>query len=215
MKHKVVGWTDYDDSRKSAPVSYAKYCALVREIREKDYFFAGEDHQDRPYCAPVFNDGTKGILSRRGFGGCMADAHGYTDPYDYALFTESVFIKKGKYPKYTRLTADLFSPRADLVEIFEVEVDETTFNSIEDENCWEIVTDKRYDYLDVDDVIHFYNKGRILIKTVTNLDRDRKHDDEYYRRYTAMQDFDLSQQQRKKAQDDFMALPVYLTVKLK
>ena len=214
MKYKVVGWTDYEGGEiKSKPVTYAKYCALVAEIKEKGYFFSGEDHQDYFNCVPVFNDGSKGIMSRRGFAGCMADAHGYTGVYDYSLFTESMFIRRPKRPKYTPLTVDLFSPRSQLIEEFNVDLSPEDFEKVEKENLYETVSTNFFDFLETDDVINFRCEEKTVRKTVTFLDRDRKKDDEYYRRYSAMQNFRLSDKEREQAMKDFQALPVYLTVK--
>ena len=90
MKYKLIGWVGYDDTEfPDGEIDDEIYDAIVAEIREKKYVFSGEDHQDRYDCTPLFSNGKKYCFSRRGWGGVMAAAYGYTGQYDYALYTDA------------------------------------------------------------------------------------------------------------------------------
>lgn len=87
VQRKVIGWAsifsfpfanlvetdDEDDSH---------FSALVRDISECNYLFAGDEIE----LIPIFDDYTVLHLSSRMMGQAMALAHGYNDPMDYALF---------------------------------------------------------------------------------------------------------------------------------
>lgn len=104
---RVIGWTTGDWYKyfyNDEPLPDEAYQAVVDDIREHGYLFTGEDYQDSNYCTPVFNNYRMGNFSRRGFGGMMAEAHGHTDQYAYALYTDgwSIKEKKKKFPTGTK-----------------------------------------------------------------------------------------------------------------
>ena len=100
MKLKVIGWTSYDDNTYEAvEATNAIYNAVLDEVVKNDYLFSGYHHQEYDYCCPVLNTGKRVLFSQRGFGGLMAEAHGYNGVYDYSLFAYPVDMD----PKHFRL----------------------------------------------------------------------------------------------------------------
>ena len=215
MKYKVVGWTYYESPYKNTPVTYAKTKAVIEEIKEKGYFFSGEDHQERDNCVPVFNDGSKGIFSRRGFAACMAEAHGYTRVLDYARFTDRRFIARGRYPQYASIDKALFKSPSRLAQTFKITLSEEDYKILEEEKVCKILSIDKYDYLDIGDKIRVVAGDKSTLFTVRDLNRDRIHDDEYREKYRAMTNFDQLREDREKAVDIFYALPVYLKIWVK
>lgn len=74
--YKVVGWTwwsdcDYED----APLTDDVIDAVADEIREHDYSFGGDSHQNKSGCVPVLNTAQAVRCSMREWGGIMAIAH--------------------------------------------------------------------------------------------------------------------------------------------
>ncbi len=99
MKLKVIGWTYNDDYRyPEKDASYAVCEAIMDAIREGGYLFSGQDHQNLQEATPVLNDGHMYSFSQRGWGGVMAEAHGETDPMDYAGYAFFVDEKERKMP---------------------------------------------------------------------------------------------------------------------
>lgn len=79
MKYKVIGWTDYDNEKYPDFDEYggdygSAHSAVIDEIREKGYRFSGDYHQYGESGCPVLNDGTRFILSMRGWGALMSEA---------------------------------------------------------------------------------------------------------------------------------------------
>lgn len=123
MKYTVIGWTYYSDSNyPTVEPTFAINHAVIEEIKAKKYLFTGYHHQEYDGCVPVINTGEKVIYSRRGFGGVMAEAYGYTKTYDYAIFTDCVNPDKGfKLPK-EYVDDSLITTRKDITEIYNVDV---------------------------------------------------------------------------------------------
>ncbi len=101
MKLKVIGWTSYDNNcfAPARGASLAACSAIIDAIVNDGLCFTGEHMQERDGCVPVLNDGRKYIFSRRGFGGIMAEAHGYKGAYDYALFSDNYSFDDAVFPK--------------------------------------------------------------------------------------------------------------------
>ena len=136
MKYRVVGWTSYDDEStpdSTGSIGFAERNAIIDDIKANGYLFSGYDHQEMWDCAPVLNDGKKRCFSQRGWGGVMAEAHGYFGAYDYSLFTFGVNESHVKRPKNYFISDD-FTPEESLSEHFEIEVDEGIFALAEGRN---------------------------------------------------------------------------------
>lgn len=94
-KRQVIGWMTSpgfsaaflrkEDSEEE------EYDAVIRDIQQHGYLFAGEEHQDKEDEAvyPVLDDYRYHVFSRRGFGDLMAEAHGDFSEYGYARYTEA------------------------------------------------------------------------------------------------------------------------------
>ena len=104
MKYKVIGWTYYDNSdilTSNDPIGFAERSAIIDEIRKHGYLFSGWHHQESwRGVVPILNDGKKRCFSQRGWGGIMAEAYGYTEDYDYAVFSfqQSVADTELRFP---------------------------------------------------------------------------------------------------------------------
>ncbi len=72
----VVGWTDYDSEYFPAcTLTDEVYQAVADEVRDKNYLFGGNSHQDYSGCCPVLNNGCKAAFSCRGWGLVIAMAY--------------------------------------------------------------------------------------------------------------------------------------------
>lgn len=83
---KVVGWTDYITHFREAQNDDEEMEALLKEIRDNGYQFAGDDHEDHPHGAPVLSNGKIMRFSWRGWGGVIAMAKDWKGNYDYSLW---------------------------------------------------------------------------------------------------------------------------------
>ncbi len=84
---RVIGWSTmftypFVEIREAEDENDEHFTALIRDISDCDYLFAGDEIE----LFPVFDDYTVLRLSARTMGQAMALAHGYNDPMDYALF---------------------------------------------------------------------------------------------------------------------------------
>lgn len=176
MKYRVVGWTDYDSDivpEARGRIGYAECCAIIDEIKKHGYLFSGWDHQECLYCVPVLNDGKKRCFSQRGWGGIMAEAYGYTDPYDYSLFTfyESIDPEKVKKPS-GGFCSKSFTPETDLCECFSLSVEESVFRRVETENPFYLDETDTLRYLDAGDTLTLCLGDEMLAFSVTGVDRN-------------------------------------------
>lgn len=136
MKYRVVGWTSYDDASvedSGNSIGFAERNAIIDDIKAHGYLFSGYDHQEMLDCAPVLNDGKRRCFSQRGWGGVMAEAHGYFGAYDYSLFTFGSSDEYSKRPS-EYFFAEGFTPEENLEEHFEIEVDESIFAHAKSQN---------------------------------------------------------------------------------
>ena len=121
MKLKVIGWTYYGTQLPQGKLGWAARNAIIDDIKEHGYLFSGWAHQEGNFCAPVLNDGKIYRFSQRGWGGVMAEAHGYTGRMDYTLFAFAGDRKKEIRPDggYDQRK---FEPQGSLNERFELSV---------------------------------------------------------------------------------------------
>ena len=128
MKYRVVGWThweswDVEDS--GSTIGFAERNAIIDDLIKHQYSFSGYEHQEMDCCAPVLNDGKKRTYSQRGWGGVMAEAHGMTEPMDYAAFSFGSG-HGSKYP-YDEFDPSEFEPEEDLNEEITLAVSDILF----------------------------------------------------------------------------------------
>lgn len=176
MKYRVVGWTEYDGDDvpdTNGHIGYAECSAIVDDIKENSYLFSGWDHQESFCCVPVLNDGKKRCFSQRGWGGIMAEAYGYTGPYDYSLFTfyESIDPEKVKKPRCGFCSCG-FTPEVDLSECFSLAVDEAVFRRAEMDDPFRIDETEALRYLDVGDTLTLEFGNEALTLFVTGIERN-------------------------------------------
>ena len=73
----VVGWTDsWNDNYPTVAFTTEKHRALVERIRKRRYNFSYQMLQFNPYSTPVYNDGTKSLLSKSEWDQVLTDAYG-------------------------------------------------------------------------------------------------------------------------------------------
>ena len=85
---RVIGWTNFENDYPNLDGSNirtfkAARKAVIKEIREQGYRFAGDAHQYAENCCPVLNSGECLRLSYRSWGALMAEALGETGPMAY------------------------------------------------------------------------------------------------------------------------------------
>ena len=86
---RVVGWADYDsDKYESEPITDEVFFAVAREVKDKEYLFGGDAHQDKSDCAPILSTGRMARFSTRNWGMVIAIAYDERLPdgkYNYML----------------------------------------------------------------------------------------------------------------------------------
>ena len=128
MTYRVVGWThweSYEVEDSGNTIGFAERNAIIDDLIKHQYNFSGYDHQEMDCCAPVLNDGKKRTYSQRGWGGVMAEAHGMTEPMDYAAF--SFGSGQGSCYPCDEFDPAEFEPEDDLNEEITLEVSEILF----------------------------------------------------------------------------------------
>ena len=183
MKYKVVGWTSYDDMSvedSGNTIGFAERHAIIDNIKANGYLFSGYDHQEMWDCAPVLNDGKKRCFSQRGWGGVMAEAHGYFGAYDYSLFTFGIKEEAVKRPR-NYFVADNFTPEEDLAEHFEIDVDEGIFALAKSLNPFFLPDLPELRFIDAGDTLtlHFGEKSAHF-NNITDINRNRNTTRENY-----------------------------------
>ena len=177
MKWKVVGWTSYSDSLKQGNASWAAYHAIVDDVKNNGYLFSGWAHQEGYLCAPVLNDGKIYRFSQRGWGGIMAEAHGYTNRMDYAKFA---FMIDREYE--TRPTAQFdkanFKKERKLNEHFEVSVSSDALNQASNSNTVKLDDLTELRYLDAGDKLTLICGDKSTQYIVESVDRQKDLPDE-------------------------------------
>ena len=173
MKYKVVGWTSYDDSSvedSGNRIGFAERNAIIDDIKAHGYLFSGYDHQEMFDCAPVLNDGKRRCFSQRGWGGVMAEAHGYFGAYDYSLFTFGVNEEYAKRPK-DYFFPDSFTPEDNLAEHFEIDVDESIFAYAKSKNPFFLPDFDELRYIDAGDTLTLRCGAESACFYVADIDR--------------------------------------------
>ena len=98
QKLSVVGWTDYDNEYfPSCDLTDEVYAVVAQEVREKDYRFGGDSHQDHSACCPVLSNGCAARFSCRGWGLVIAmayDLRGRNGQYDHMFGYMDEMIKE-------------------------------------------------------------------------------------------------------------------------
>lgn len=183
MKYRVVGWTGYDDisiEDSGNTIGFAERHAVIDDIKKNGYLFSGYDHQEMWDCAPVLNDGKKRCFSQRGWGGVMAEAHGYFGAYDYSLFAFGINEEYAKRPNNTFCTED-FTPEENLSEHFEIEVDEGIFALAERRNPFFLPDLAELRFIDAGDTLTLRcGEKRARFDNITDINRNRNTTRENY-----------------------------------
>ena len=214
MKLRVVGWTYYDDALPQGEVGWAAQNAIIDEIKERGYLFSGWAHQEADLCAPVLNDGKMYLFSQRGWGGVMAEAHGYTGRMDYAKFAFMGDAAKEIRPK-ERFDKRSFLPETDLNERFELRVTQEMLDSAR--HAHEIKLDDLPElrYLDAGDVLTLISGEEKAEYTVKDVDRDKDlSEEERLELRFAFYDH-RNPERQKRAEEAFDRAKIILTVTFK
>lgn len=180
MKYEVIGWTYCGDQEypqhecNTASVE----AAIAREIREHDYCFGGDRHED--YC-PVLNDGTYVSFSWRGWGGVMARARGASsdDRMAYALYYMDTLIepKALKYPEHLGVEEYRIVPKDSLSEIFKMHLTGYMFQAVNagTKTVEARLFDEKRKLVDIGDYIEFINaddESQSVLRRVTGIEID-------------------------------------------
>ena len=183
MKIKVIGWTYYDDtSYPDLDINNAKHTAVVEEIRKHKYLFSGYSHQERFGCVPVFNDGSMGTWSQRGWGAVMAEAYGDEGLYAYSIYAFE--LKDELIPK-DYVDDSLIEDSKTLYEEYEINIDnEEDFLNLSHISSYKLLKDRtndKYKYMSVGDTIVFiYNDNKVK-KVIADMETDYDFESEEQR----------------------------------
>lgn len=177
MKYKVIGWTEYDNSKvENGECSNAIKNAIVDCIKENKYCFTGWDHQERFNCAPVLNNGKKYLFTQRGFGRIMAEAHGYFGYMDYAhySFDHDEFEEIRVTPPSERRfkTKDIVSPSS-LYDEFSINVSREIYNLATANHKIVIEESTALKYLDAGDKLTLIQDNNVKTFKVKNVDAEK------------------------------------------
>lgn len=182
MKYKVIGWTYYENTEimtKTGTISFAERNAIIDEIRKHKYLFSGWHHQESwEGVVPILNDGKKRCFSQRGWGGLMAEAYGYTEDYDYALFSfrQSVTNDKLHYAK-DNFNIYGYTPKIIENEQFIVNVNEGLFNIAKTSNPFYLEDLNELRYIDSNDTITLCYNNESLTFVVKDINRNKTNID--------------------------------------
>ena len=174
MKIRVIGWTYYSDSDyPDMEITNGKHHAVIDEIRKHQYLFSGFSHEERFGCTPVFNDGSKGSWSQRGWGSLMAEAYEEEGMYAYSAYTYE--LNNEVYPK-DYVDNSLIEDPNSLYEEYEIIIDnEEDFLNLSHISSYKLVKEKvndKYRYMSIGDTIVFvYNDNKIK-KVIADMETD-------------------------------------------
>jgi len=159
MKREVIDWTWYESKefKNGGEATPAQIFAIIQEIKDKKYFFVGEDHQDGNNTVPVLSNGKKYLFTRRGWGKLMAIATNHFGPYDYASYTDIVsrdYFKYRKKPSNNDIAQGTKVKKLSILnETFKIEVKEDEFLSILESEKIGLPYEKPYGFLDKNDFV--------------------------------------------------------------
>lgn len=212
MKYKVIGWDNYDTSDwQDGDASDAVIEAICDDIKQNGYEFSGFYHQEGWAGAPVLNDGLRYCFSQRGWGGVMAQAHGYTGFMDYAIYAFATG-EEGKTPE-GNIDESLIVSRESLYETYSVKVSPEDFAKADSENTLVIVDDEKYRFLDQGDCLNIVVQDTTYSRKVTSVSRRRDlTDDEIYFLQSHNPYEDSEREKAKKIWDD---AKTFLTIGIK
>ena len=214
MKLRVVGWTYYDDDWQPGTHGWAARYAIIDEIKKNGYLFSGMSHQKGDNCAPVLNDGKIYCYSHRGWGGIMAEAHGYNGRMDYAKFAFDADPDKAVLPQ-ERIDEDAFTLELNLNERFELEVSPSDFGCACKEHSIILDDIPKLRYLDNGDTLSLLCGDKRADFTVLDVERKRDFTEEkLFELECAFYDFSDSEKLRR-AEEEFNSAKIVMTVKLK
>lgn len=214
MKLRVIGWTYYDDDLQQGELGWAARNAIIDDIKKHGYMFSGWAHQECDCCAPVLNDGKIYCYSQRGWGGIMAEAHGYTGRMDYAKFAFAMDMEEEIRPK-DYFDEDTFEPEYHLNERFELEVSKDIFASAEHKLEIKLDDLPELRYLDNGDTLALVSGENKAEFTVVDVDRTKDlTEDEQDEIWSAHYDL-FNEERAKRAEETFANAKVVMIVKLK
>lgn len=178
MKHKVIGWTYYDDTEildSNSTVSIAETNTIIDEIKRHKYLFSGWHHQESYNgVVPILNDGRKRCFSQRVWGYIMAEAYGYTGEYDYSLFAFNHFIDDDKL-KFAPCDFDIdcYKPKIIKNEHFKINVTKEIFEIAKVSNPFYLEDLKELRYIDENDTITLNYNNEKLTFIVKDIHKDK------------------------------------------
>lgn len=215
MKWRVVGWASYDDDIEQGTVTWAVQNAIVDEVKKCGYVFSGGAHQEGYNCAPVMNDGKIRRFSQRGWGGVMAEAHGYNGPMDYAKFAFDTNMNRDNEirPQHS-FDETNFKKAKNLTECFELEVSDGVLADANNGSI-RIADLPELRYLDAKDKLIL--KAGDVTEEFSVVDVEREPDltrDELIELNMAMRDYN-NRERMKKAEEELAAAPIAIVIKLK
>lgn len=214
MKLRVVGWTDYEDRIEEGTPSWAARNVIIDDIKAHGYVFSGWSHQEGFPCVPVLNNGKMYCFSQRGWGGVMAEAHGYYGRMDYAKFAfgwdrANEIRPKEIFNKYN------FTPERDLNERFELQVSQVSWDNAHSEHTIKLDDLIELRYLDVGDTLALVCGEQTAEFAVADVDRTRDlTEDELVEIETAYYDNE-NPEASKRAEEKYNNAKIVIVVKLK
>ena len=172
MKIKVIGWTYYEDiDYPDGEITNAKHNVVIDEIRKHQYLFSGHSHQELHNTVPVFNDGTKGTWSQRGWGAIMAEAYNEEGLYAYSVYAFG--LRNEKIPTGSVDDSLIVSDVTSLHEDFIVEVhNEDDFNIFSNSNKIKLPKIDDYRYMSIGDTIIFNYENRQIKRVIKDMETD-------------------------------------------
>ncbi|MBR1747335.1 MAG: hypothetical protein IJ735_03900 [Clostridia bacterium] len=162
MTRRVIGWSWYDgDDFIGLPdkdFTDEVWDAVLADVKSHGYLFTGEDQQERENCCPVLDDYRMARFSRRGFAHIMAEAHGKTGDYDYALYTESCFIEESEkvFPDGKPYPDPRVKSLGAVARSFDLPLEKTLFSRFIDLYCTKEDFDGEIVYLNKDEPVPRY-----------------------------------------------------------
>ncbi len=213
MKLRVVGWVYYDDDLEQGEIGWAARNAVIDEIKKRGYLFSGWAHQEADCCTPVLNDGKMYCFSQRGWGGVMAEAHGYTDIMDYARFAFMRDSDTEIRPKEI-FDEETFTPEYDLNERFELQVTEKVFAAAQKSRKIKLDDLPQLRYLDKGDELALICGEKNAEYIVTDVER-KKDLTEAQRQKLEFEFYDYGNPKAKRAEEIFNNTKIVMVIELK
>lgn len=218
MKLRVVGWTDYSNTRDipEGEKTWSARNAIIDDIKKNGYLFSGECHQEGSNCAPILNDGKLYRYSQRGWGDIMAEAHGDCESMSYSLYAFGYRIKREQEIRptigYNRWE---FTPETDLNEKFTVSADKSVFDSAEKDGRIKLDDLLELRYIDKGDTLKLICENEKAEYKIEDVDREKDIPEErLFKLRMAMRDLD-DDERRQRAEDEFNSAKFVIIVKLK